>query len=453
MTNSSQILEPLISLDFKIEAAIAHLIDNSISANAKNVFINFHATSENASEYWISILDNGEGMSSEQLNDAMILGKSKNRHESDHGKYGFGLKMATLKYSSRVCVASKYENKIHVRSFDNKNLTERTQWSYSSDANSMEDKAYKQLDALNSGTMITMSNLKSNINPHKFSDKKNKHIEFLSHQVETKKFLGIVFEKMINEKKLNIFMGPGNQPIEPWSPFMNEKIKQIIPSETVTIGDKKLDIKCYLMPHENEVQNSEDYYKNRYYENFTTHQGIYVYRSGRCIQMGGWHPFNQDSRWKILKNTDRLRVIIEYDKKDDGIIYIETTRCKFEINAKIKNRIYELIDRAKKLADSTRVGEQKIEKKSILIPDHKIINIWIKDQHSGFFVRNEKHPINLNRDKLSLKVSDFCHPKNNTEKIKASFIQEEIDELKNMYDSISYSGKDEGYVLEPMNIL
>ena len=92
MTNSSQILEPLISLDFKIEAAIAHLIDNSISANAKNIFINFHATSENASEYWISILDNGEGMSSEQLNDAMILGKSKNRHESDHGVYGFGLK-------------------------------------------------------------------------------------------------------------------------------------------------------------------------------------------------------------------------------------------------------------------------------------------------------------------------------------------------------------------------
>ena len=112
-----------------------------------------------------------------------------------------------------------------------------------------------------------------------------------------------------------------------------------------------------------------------------------------------------------------------------------------------------MIDRAKKLADSTRVGEQKIDKKSVLIPDHKIINIWIKDQHSGFFVRNEKHPINLNRDKLSLKVTDFCHPKNNTEKIKASLIQEEIDELKNMYDSISYSGKDEGYVLEPMNIL
>ena len=110
--------------------------------------------------------------------------------------------MATLKYSSRVCVASKYENKIRIRSFDNKNLTERTQWSYSSDANTMEDKAYKQLDALNSGTMITMSNLKSNINPHKFSDKKNKHIDFLNHQVRTKKFLGIVFEKMINEKNL-----------------------------------------------------------------------------------------------------------------------------------------------------------------------------------------------------------------------------------------------------------
>ena len=57
----------------------------------------------------------------------------------------------------------------------------------------------------------------------------------LAHQVETKKFLGIVFEKMINEKKLNIFMGPGNQPIEPWSPFMNEKIRKNVKQFCISI--------------------------------------------------------------------------------------------------------------------------------------------------------------------------------------------------------------------------
>jgi HSP90 family molecular chaperone len=100
-------LESLRGLGYSTAAALADIIDNSISANASTIDIQFNWNEKSSN---IFILDNGKGMSDEELESAMTLG-DKNpldfRSASDLGRFGMGLKTASFSQCKRLTVASK----------------------------------------------------------------------------------------------------------------------------------------------------------------------------------------------------------------------------------------------------------------------------------------------------------------------------------------------------------
>lgn len=69
--NPRALVESLRSVGYSLPTAIADIVDNSVSAEASEVHINFHWA---GSESWISILDNGFGMSESGLKEAMRPG-------------------------------------------------------------------------------------------------------------------------------------------------------------------------------------------------------------------------------------------------------------------------------------------------------------------------------------------------------------------------------------------
>jgi signal transduction histidine kinase len=82
------------STGHSLESAIADIIDNSLSADAKSVWINF---SWNNGDPWIAIIDDGYGMNQEELENAMRLGSKGPddfRRSDDLGRFGLGLKTA-----------------------------------------------------------------------------------------------------------------------------------------------------------------------------------------------------------------------------------------------------------------------------------------------------------------------------------------------------------------------
>lgn len=72
---AAPMIESMRAHGYSTATAIADIIDNSISAGAKNVWIHFFW---NGSDSYISIIDDGNGMSEDVLRDAMRLG-SKTR--------------------------------------------------------------------------------------------------------------------------------------------------------------------------------------------------------------------------------------------------------------------------------------------------------------------------------------------------------------------------------------
>jgi len=95
------------SMGYSFEAAIADIIDNSISAEARNILIKFPTDPINCV---VSILDDGNGMDKNSLFLSMKYGShssEEERNENDLGRFGLGMKAASLSQCKILTVASK----------------------------------------------------------------------------------------------------------------------------------------------------------------------------------------------------------------------------------------------------------------------------------------------------------------------------------------------------------
>ena len=122
------LIESIRSIGYSFETAIADLIDNSISAKATKIDI----LSIPDEEPYIIIFDNGNGMNKKELEEAMRLG-SKNpndvRVENDLGRFGLGLKSASLSQCRSLIVVSKKDGKLSAFSWNLDYVIKRNSWS------------------------------------------------------------------------------------------------------------------------------------------------------------------------------------------------------------------------------------------------------------------------------------------------------------------------------------
>ena len=103
---AAAMLESLRGLGYSTAAALADIVDNSISAGATEARIEFVWDGANSR---ISILDNGRGMDDGELESALRLGDKNpldDRDSRDLGRFGMGLKTASFSQCRRLTVAS-----------------------------------------------------------------------------------------------------------------------------------------------------------------------------------------------------------------------------------------------------------------------------------------------------------------------------------------------------------
>lgn len=108
------------AIGYRIETAIADLIDNSITAGAKHIRIRFQW---NQGAPWFSMLDDGQGMNEAELVTAMRPGSRDpllERHKNDLGRFGFGLKTASFSQAKilKVFALRAGNSQIFGRSWD-----------------------------------------------------------------------------------------------------------------------------------------------------------------------------------------------------------------------------------------------------------------------------------------------------------------------------------------------
>ena len=121
------LMESMRAVGYTPEAAIADLIDNSISAQAEAIDVEYDAQNRP----FVAVLDNGTGMNSDQLTSAMRHGSrnpSELRAQNDLGRFGLGLKTASLSQCRRLTVISKRGGLVSALRWDLDVVASAKQW-------------------------------------------------------------------------------------------------------------------------------------------------------------------------------------------------------------------------------------------------------------------------------------------------------------------------------------
>lgn len=128
--NVSNLIESQRSIGYTFQTAVADIVDNSISAMAKKIRLNFNAGSEN-NEAYVVINDDGTGMSRKELLDAMKYGSKSSldvRSRNDLGRFGLGLKMASFSQCRKLTVLSKKDGQTNACQWDLDAIYTQQKW-------------------------------------------------------------------------------------------------------------------------------------------------------------------------------------------------------------------------------------------------------------------------------------------------------------------------------------
>lgn len=99
------LVRALRQIGYTFEQALSDLIDNAISADARNILIRFIV--DDHAVRGLVVADDGHGMSESRLAEAMKFGSETDVTRRTLGKYGLGMKLASLSHAESVTVVSR----------------------------------------------------------------------------------------------------------------------------------------------------------------------------------------------------------------------------------------------------------------------------------------------------------------------------------------------------------
>ena len=281
--DASSMIETFRAIGYSIETAVADVIDNSISASSKNIWVDYNWKGPQTT---ISITDDGIGMNNEDLIQALRPGSTsplQERNENDLGRFGLGLKTASFSQTRKFTVISKAENYVPVYwSWDLDFVKKTESWSL---VNYCHEKAkWEQIiNEHKSGTSVIWWDL-DRLTKDTLEESEESKAKFLQTMENVKTHLSMVFHKYI-EGGINVFFR--ERKIKPWDPFMiGKEGLQIRPEATFNNG--RITVRGFILPHRSKLTPEEYQEGKGPKDSWTAHQGFYVYRKNRLLVAGDW---------------------------------------------------------------------------------------------------------------------------------------------------------------------
>lgn len=243
------LLSSLRSVGYKVETAIADIIDNCIGAHSTEVHIDFIWNEEKST---IAIYDNGDGMTRESLISSMKIGSSDpaiKRDVEDLGRFGMGLKTAAFSMGKKLRVITRQNGIYSTACWDLDYIANLNNgaWSLLVDDIAYEDvlQGYPKFKSKQEGTLILIENLDRLIDPLELKKSKN---SFYRTVEKVKNHVGMIFHRFIEEDDLVIYFK--DEIIEAWNPFvLGNSATQELSEEEYFDGTKYVLVQPYVLPH------------------------------------------------------------------------------------------------------------------------------------------------------------------------------------------------------------
>lgn len=377
-TPSANILmNSMRSMGYSFNSAVADIIDNSISAHASRIDILFP---KDPSELCVAICDNGCGMDRKELNDAMKYGsdlKGDDRANDDLGRYGLGMKSASLSQCRKMTVMSKKNGVISACSWDLDLVEEKKDWfmiEYISD----EIKDLRHNDYLigwESGTVVLWENFD-------FLQKNEGDVYLGLSKAEDalSRYLELIFHRYLSrEDNKRIEIRINNYKLTPLDPFLekhkktNVRRKIYIPIMDSNNVERTVTAQPFILPFQKDMS-KEDKKLVGGMDDYRTKQGFYIYRNERLIIWGTWFGRHKDEL------TKHARIKVDIPNTLDDIWALDIKKQTATIPSSIKRQLTKAVDEAMDIAIKVLTYRGTVTNKSS-------DPIWnrVEDEHAESF--------------------------------------------------------------------
>ncbi|MCX6021979.1 MAG: ATP-binding protein [Chloroflexi bacterium] len=309
LPDAGGVFDAIARIGYAFEQAIADLVDNSIDAKATNILVRFFFNSK--SVYSVAILDNGNGMAQERIDQAMAFGARTGKTNDDLGKYGMGLKSASFSQCNVLTVISRCAGGVAGRRWTAENV--RQDWLCESvepaaaDRHLRENGAHINIGA--HGTMIQWDRLDSLTHSVDLPSSviKERFLQLAKH-------LGLVFHQFIESGAAHIWLDAVNTETRQYGP--PQEIAALNPFPRIQGAAGYPRTFTALLPDSTPLAFTAHIWRRHATDpGFTlgggrrsNQQGFYIYRNKRLIQPGGWNGLRSDS--EVHTSLARVRLDI-----------------------------------------------------------------------------------------------------------------------------------------------
>jgi len=370
--HAESLIEGLRDFGYSIETSLADIIDNSVTAKAQRIDIVADTVSDDP---WIAIVDDGKGMSRDELLEALRPG-SRNprseRHVEDLGRFGLGLKSASFSQCRQLTVVSRKMGATTAVVWDLDKVAETKSWTayiledpaivpgfqYLGDAGTVV--AWKKLDRLDGG----------------YSNNDAQRTRILNESLSgAERHLRLVFHRYIGGKtpKLSLFLN--NSKLEAIDPFAEgHPARQVDSEEFLKLSKGVVKLKCVTLPHHKKMS-QDDWDDIGGPEGHLKSQGLYVYRADRLIIAGGWLGLARQS-----ESTKLCRIAVDIPNTMDAEWKIDVKKASAQLPPVVRKKLKNLVERfvsTSKRTYSRRgrklISEDQLPVWSRILQDDKIV--------------------------------------------------------------------------------
>lgn len=381
--NAPILIESTRSIGYSFETALADIIDNSIAKNARRIDVNF----DSADNPYVAVLDNGDGMDYYELKDAMRYGSQSSleeRAKNDLGRFGLGMKTASLSQCRKLTVFSKKDNNLVGATWDLDYIIEKNEWSLIIYSNSecMDNSFCEMLNNYENGTLVVWENFDRIQNTtSNFRTTFDKKIEI------ARQHISLVFHRYLSDEipkqKINIYFN-GNKVISRDPFLLGNPATQPLAEQTILINDEVIKVKPFILPYISKLKKSDLENLGEDLSDLRRTQGFYIYRNRRLIVWGTW--------FKLIKNQELnklARVRVDIPNSLDSIWNIDIKKSSASLPDSIKKNLVNIVLNA--VGKSERVYKYRGRK----ISSEDITHVWevIDDRGKYKYTINRSLPL------------------------------------------------------------
>lgn len=416
--SAKRLIRSLRDIGYEFVDAVADIVDNSVEAQATVVSISLRFDGDDS---YLTIADNGIGMATKQIQEALRFGSNRAYGEDDDlGRYGLGLKTASLSQCERLTVSSRRgEQRARINSYcwDLEHIERTNRWEVLQIGNEqLKDEVWNHLHET-TGTVVTWERL-GRLMGYKYPSGEYAKKQADQMAGSLKSHLGMVFHRFLSGevygKRIAIYVN--DERVAPWDPYSRgekhtQKIDRILIPLDYDGGIYTVGVHPYMLPPQSLYSSTRAHLQASGPGKWNKQQGLYIYRSNRIIQAGGWSGLRTSD-----EHTKLVRIAVFIPSQLDELFQVNVAKKHLtlprELRGVLLKEIQPIIQRAqeiyreKTVAPAMEFGARSaldgaVDKNSLQTASHKLGPY----EHSQSPSLGSDHPEAESFDQLALRAA------------------------------------------------